>query len=774
MNVGNLKKSARPTTSSVWNHIKLVKGELAKFLGEKCSHICIHCKQGIKIYRNGSKGGKSGSWQTSVGLKHLRACELHLASQNPSSNVAASADKRLAKKQKTQSVLKCLGGESSGDAPVVGNFVVNRREAALGSQARYYIYGRQRVSKRNWEDPAFLDMLEEQYVAGGGNRKNFPKLSIKALLLWLEAEYEIFIRLIRRSVQDQLLYSEGNPFAQMIHDAATLKNKHKCHAIGMEFIDCYEFKNHAVCLGMTPLESGWDCVGALSIAAVTMKVIGMKPEEVFAATMSDLAVKGVAQEFGHVGEECDMHQGDKIGRSAVGDLVRSSNKIVVNPFNEGQALMDKCHKMGVHFAYSNRLSKLHTFSDQVDGGFARIKLKMDYNTTRVAARHSLLLSEIRLNKGLKMYAVANPSEKWKLTAAQWEGMAQFEGTLRISSIFTTFVQNETAFTAAMSRTFKDRMLTSLRADTLAVVDLDSVGKSPKLQRTDVPIADLTTEGRECKRRATLEAERRYCGNITEQVTGKKVLFSTRDELAVLLDPRTLVALKKCGVSTADKAKSMGSLKRLYIKFGIKALSSRKCSATKEKMAATRNRRLHSAQVNDLGLDSDSNSEHEADKSSDDEANLQSRAKEDLGIEFESCYSRYKKRFMGGRMDWKAQFPDVWRKADDAREDVDFPFDLWDSDMAPIFKTLKKEDPQKELFGYLPMMAIGSEGSIGAFLASSFCERINSAANLVVTDGNSLLSTREIDMLVTLRVNRKYMQFMRKHYRSEGENRAKLS
>ena len=67
------------------------------------------------------------------------------------------------------------------------------------------------------------------------------------------------------------------------------------------------------------------------------------------------------------------------------------------------------------------------------------------------------------------------------------------------------------------------------------------------------------------------------------------------------------------------------------------------------------------------------------------------------------------------------------------------------------------------YGYLPNMALGSKGTIGGLLASSFCERINSAANLVVTNGNSLLGTDEINMLVTLRMNRDFMQFMKRLY-----------
>ena len=68
-----------------------------------------------------------------------------------------------------------------------------------------------------------------------------------------------------------------------------------------------------------------------------------------------------------------------------------------------------------------------------------------------------------------------------------------------------------------------------------------------------------------------------------------------------------------------------------------------------------------------------------------------------------------------------------------------------------------------MFGYLSQMATGSRGSIGAFLASSFCERINSAANIVLHKGNLRLSEEEINMLTVLRMNRSFMDYMRRKY-----------
>ena len=57
------------------------------------------------------------------------------------------------------------------------------------------------------------------------------------------------------------------------------------------------------------------------------------------------------------------------------------------------------------------------------------------------------------------------------------------------------------------------------------------------------------------------------------------------------------------------------------------------------------------------------------------------------------------------------------------------------------------------------MATTSRGTIESFLASSYVERVNSCANLVLTEGNSLLSDEETHELAVLQMNRDFMKFM---------------
>ena len=56
-----------------------------------------------------------------------------------------------------------------------------------------------------------------------------------------------------------------------------------------------------------------------------------------------------------------------------------------------------------------------------------------------------------------------------------------------------------------------------------------------------------------------------------------------------------------------------------------------------------------------------------------------------------------------------------------------------------------------------------QGSIGSLLASSFCERINSCANQILTLGNTLLGDGEMQKLVLCRMNQDFIVFMRKNY-----------
>ena len=81
----------------------------------------------------------------------------------------------------------------------------------------------------------------------------------------------------------------------------------------------------------------------------------------------------------------------------------------------------------------------------------------------------------------------------------------------------------------------------------------------------------------------------------------------------------------------------------------------------------------------------------------------------------------------------------------------------------VYRRLEKEDKDREKYGLIPRMAIGSKGCLGFLPSSSFCERINSIAKDVMTDGHTLMSPTSLEKLVVLRMNREFMTYMRRKY-----------
>ena len=65
------------------------------------------------------------------------------------------------------------------------------------------------------------------------------------------------------------------------------------------------------------------------------------------------------------------------------------------------------------------------------------------------------------------------------------------------------------------------------------------------------------------------------------------------------------------------------------------------------------------------------------------------------------------------------------------------------------------------FGFIPYMA---KTWLGRLLAESFAERIFSNCNIVLTPGNMRLNSKEMSQLVVLRMNKRFMQYMKKHHK----------
>jgi len=95
--------------------------------------------------------------------------------------------------------------------------------------------------------------------------------------------------------------------------------------------------------------------------------------------------------------------------------------------------------------------------------------------------------------------------------------------------------------------------------------------------------------------------------------------------------------------------------------------------------------------------------------------------------------------------------------------VFWPALVWDVDLSPVWKFLHERPDSANLFGDFPKLATHSKGNVGRLAASSFCERANSAGKIVFGKGNLRMKPAKIEERVMLRMNRKWVSHMRRHY-----------
>jgi hypothetical protein len=97
---------------------------------------------------------------------------------------------------------------------------------------------------------------------------------------------------------------------------------------------------------------------------------------------------------------------------------------------------------------------------------------------------------------------------------------------------------------------------------------------------------------------------------------------------------------------------------------------------------------------------------------------------------------------------------------------DLMTDLLDDDMFKVYsdmlrsETLRIQEWNPAKFGYLPMMTVAV---LGVLNAESFCERVLSCVKLVVSDLHVSLKADEIRILVMIRMNHEFMEYMRASY-----------
>ena len=494
--------------------------------------------------------------------------------------------------------------------------------------------------------------------------------------------------------------------------------------------------------------------------------LGLKLKDIGLAMRADVAACGVAARLDMPETEpCGMHQGDKVGAAAIGQLVRSKQKKAINAFPEGVQLMQRCRNIAKHFSYgSKRIGDLKDLCKVTEE--AGIKPCVDLNKTRIAAPHRLLYSLLRQPRALTMYETKTSNNlklTWTAPSKFWHGVAEFEAILYVSQKTSKLSQIEQYFCSAYFVLIKALTLNALRGKSLPVVDLTKPTTNPILPRAPKKYDDFSEAGRTCWQRALLECERRFCGNVTEDIDEAPLVMSDREKISMLLDLRTT---KATHVTAEVLDESKQAFYDFYASWMLRAEEyKQEKAAEQQKFNGKRavdneggaepkaKKGKKDPSIVGISYDAKGHSESESEEEEPEEAEESAEAKLDrLKKDGKTKLRAWRKICV----DWQAEFPDQIH----SNEDLDL-MDLMTIDIGKLY--LKYESLNNPDYGVIPILATSSYGQFGALNAEGFCERILRATNQVMDKGNTLLSDPYLEKLTLLRINRPFMEHMRHWY-----------
>jgi len=328
------------------------------------------------------------------------------------------------------------------------------------------------------------------------------------------------------------------------------------------------------------------------------------------------------------------------------------------------------------------------------------------------------------------------------------------------------------------------------------IDLNSPVMSAHPQRIMVPVSSMSACAQEAVTRAKLAAERRFAGNDSLELTGAPLKLNKRELLATILDVRTkgcrhvpqaqreqafdlcldelCTFTERCEDYDAAKAAAAAAAR-------VGAVRQRSPSFADAAPSRSPRRRLGGVGPSEFLSPGVGSAADETDpwahlqveaapalpSAACDSAEAAAAALVARRASIRVLARSQLIRWLKLEIDFRAEFPDerLPPTDDEAGEPIplDIVKDLMRLPIGVLYNKMIAAAGSFALYGYIPLMASCSAGQIGALGAESFCERVLSAANLVLDEGNTCLKPTTVEMLVLLRINRDFMDFMRATY-----------
>lgn len=351
--MGPLKRPSSQS-SDMWKHIKLMDNmdihRLEKYRKHYCTHYCIYCGHCMSLPSNESRSKKRILYTSTK-------ANTHLLSYPEFSNEEYKAEKLRAKKVKKESIgYDCKNMEQydlsfaslqdkTSSSSNKGNIakllgMLTSADTVLCAQAVFFVHNPSSQALSIFDCKYFRNMLAAMANNTTANGK-LPILDRKQLKRYVEEEYVCFKNRISTQLSIQVEESKGNQFCQLLDDGVTLENKSKYQSFGLQFTDRTFKCNHVVAIAFRRCKDNTGEDSSTLTRTVVKEVTGFQTDEIVGSAVQDGAAKSVARLLGLEVETCDMHDTDKIGQNAIGELTRRKDGREVNPFPEGLQLLKK-------------------------------------------------------------------------------------------------------------------------------------------------------------------------------------------------------------------------------------------------------------------------------------------------------------------------------------------------------------------------------------------------------------------------------------------------
>jgi len=735
--------------------------KVLRHLKSECTGGGKDCPEILELVAKEIAGKKRKTEQLSKHLKDYHAAEGQRLEQSPEGR----------KKVKKQSDIRGLDTQSYHDR-------------ALCAQAHFFLYSKSSIPVSMFDDPLFKEMLKAMIPPTCQVDKP-PLLNNFGALQYTTSEFELFKSCLNKELEPMVLESKGNAFCQIIHDGVTLSNKSKYQAFGIQFTNRKFHCNHVVALGFQKVKnSTGDTVSNLGKELVKDRT-NFDFKQITACAVQDSAAKSVARAWELEVETCDMHDGDKIGASAIGRLVRKDGRGgIVNSFPEGQALEVKLNAQAKHFSavHKNRQRYQDIIgSSNEDQNLPTTMIKQDLCGTRMSSFHGLVRSTLKVKKSLDLYFLTRRNEQGStvtdfLSTEDWKFALEVEAILNISKDLVTISQTESKLNAAYGPVLRNVTYKKFINDNMMVIDITNWGSTSRSPRKELNVNDFTESGRRCRERATLECERRFFGHNGEETMDAegavaKMKLSKREMATLHLDKRT--CLQTSILSTKKEwTEGKNELQSFYIEFykKRKQYDREKSRGGVNPIRANIVELPPSSNIIDMDSDDCDSDLDNSDIADEDEnlAEIDEAAQAQIdALEAKQEFKRVIKKWYKWTPDWKKLFPEKKFPSRTNEAGVEIcepdPFeDLIDIDMTHLMQHIEQHNSDNaNVFGYLPLMCRLSPCQLGALNAQSFVERMNSCAKLVMGEKRTRLRHDLIDKLVVLRMNRNFVDYCRK-------------